>query len=179
MDFLPDGYTPKDNDSPNKYLKLKSGDSLLRIMSNPLIGYVGWRDKQPHRSKTLDGLSGEFDNKPKEFWAVVCYSYDLQSICIWEITQKTIIKAIVNLANDKAWGNPLGYDLKITRTGEDLQTEYQVSPYPHKDVPTELKLAWAKSDIDLNALLTGDNPFGSNEKDQTIDIMDSTKEVPF
>ena len=179
MDFLPDGYTPKESESPSKYLKLKSGDNLLRILSKPLIGYVGWKDKHPHRAKTMGELRGEFDNNPKEFWAVVCYSYDMQTICIWEITQKTILKAITNLASDTAWGNPLGYDLKITRTGEDLQTEYQVSPYPHKAVPNEVKLEWAKFNINLDALLTGDNPFAENGAGQEVDIMDSTTDVPF
>tara|TARA_R100000655_G_scaffold20402_2_gene42067 strand:+ start:224 stop:772 length:549 start_codon:yes stop_codon:yes gene_type:complete len=182
MDFLPTGYTPKDNESPSKYLKLKNGDNLLRILSKPLIGYVGWRDKHPHRAKTITELKGEFDNTPKEFWAVVCYSYDMQSICIWEITQKTILKAITNLATDEAWGNPLGYDLKITRTGEDLQTEYQVSPYPHKKVPQEVKLKWAESHINLDALLTGDNPFSDNDKPKEtakVDVLDSSNDLPF
>ena len=159
MNFLPKDYAPKESEGATKYLKLKNGDNLLRILSKPLIGYVGWRDKQPYRSKTAEGLQGTFENNPKEFWAVICYSYDNQCVCIWEITQKTILKAITSLANDKALGSPLKYDLKIVRTGEDLQTEYQVSPYPHRELPEEVTKAHESTNINLEALMDGGNPF--------------------
>jgi hypothetical protein len=176
MSFLPNGYKPQESESSNKYMKLKNGDNLVRILSAPIIGFIGWRDKQPHRAKKIEDLIGEFDNKPKEFWAVVCYSYDNQTICIWEITQKTILKAITNLANEKAWGSPLKYDLKVIRTGEDLQTEYQVSPYPHRETPDKVKSALNSVKINLNALFNNENPFEENKE---ADIMDSSNDLPF
>ena len=176
MSFLPNGYQPQESDSPNKYMKLKNGDNLVRILSKPIIGHIGWRDKQPHRAKKIEDLSGNFDNTPKEFWAVVCYCYDTQSISVWEITQKTILKAITSLSNDKAWGSPLKYDMKITRTGEDLQTEYQVSPYPHRETPDKVKDEFKATSINLEALFTGDNPF---EEKKEVNIMDSSNDLPF
>ena len=176
MDFLPKGYKPEENEGTSKYLKLKAGDNLVRILSKPVIGYVAWKDKQPNRAKDVKNLTDNYDSNPKEFWAVVCYCYDSQSVCIWEMTQKTILKDITNLSNDKDWGSPLKYDLKIIRTGEDLQTEYQVSPYPHRETPDKVKDEFKATSINLEALFTGDNPF---EEKKEVDIMDSSNDLPF
>ena len=35
MDFLPTGYTPKDNDSSSKYLKLKNDQYIIDRQSKP------------------------------------------------------------------------------------------------------------------------------------------------
>ena len=63
-----------------------------------------------------------------------------------------------------------------------MQTEYQVSPYPHKSLHQEIKLQWAESNINLDALLTGDNPFSDNDKPKEVakvDILDSANDLPF
>ena len=164
MGFLPNGYTPQESDTSSKYLRIKQGDNLIRILSKPIIGYMAWKDKSPVRVKNIkeskkhQNMDGNF----REFWALVVYSYDNQCICIWEFTQKTILKAIANLVNDKAWGSPLGYDLKITRTGEDMNTEYNVNPYPHKDVPKEIADMYSSTPITLNALYEGEDPFDAD-----------------
>ena len=116
MDFLPDNYeTPQGGGS---YMKLQQGDNKLRILSKPVIGWLDWKDKVPHRFG--------FKNKPEKplgdqairhFWAMIVFDYADQNVKILEITQSTIQKAIETLAKDEDWGSPGGYDIKINKKG--------------------------------------------------------------
>ena len=44
------------------------------------------------------------------------------------------------------WGKPYGYDIKINRTGEGLETEYTVSPKPKTELSDEQKKAQTEMD---------------------------------
>lgn len=67
----------------------------------------------------------------------------------------------MNLINDADWGDPREYDLKITRTGDALETKYTVSPKPKKDLPEAAKFEFELMNIKLEKLLTGEDPFES------------------
>jgi hypothetical protein len=67
----------------------------------------------------------------------------------------------MNLINDADWGDPREYDLKITRTGESLETKYTVSPKPKKELPEAAKFEFELMNIKLEKLLTGEDPFES------------------
>ena len=77
----------------------------------------------------------------------------LTSVQIWQINQRTIQEAIMNLINDADWGDPREYDLKITRTGDaSLETKYTVSPKPKKELPEAAKFEFELMNIKLEKL---------------------------
>ena len=82
---------------------------------------------------------------------------DCFQVC--EITQKTIQEAVKSLASDPDWGDPTGYDIVVTRKGEDLNTEYTIRAKPKKALPDVVKKRYQEFHCDLDALYSGDDPF--------------------
>lgn len=55
------------------------------------------------------------------------------------LTQKSIQDAIIALNDDEDWGDPISYDLKITRSGKDLETKYTIVPSNKATITDEIK----------------------------------------
>jgi hypothetical protein len=157
--FLPENYeAPK---AIGGYLKLQDGETKVRILSHPIIGWEDWIDKKPIRYP--------FDQKPenahdatrplKHFWAMIVWNYGEQRIQIMQVTQATIIREIEALYNDTDWGVPFCYDIKIRKTGKDMLTKYAVTAVPHKAITQEIKAAYEAKPIDLESLFHGEDPF--------------------
>ena len=70
-----------------------------------------------------------------------------------------MVQELANL-NDVE-GDPLTYDLTITRKGAGLDTKYYVKSSPAKELTEEVMLASQEfaANVDLEALFTGENPF--------------------
>jgi hypothetical protein len=66
------------------------------------------------------------------------------------------MKAIVD---NEDWGDPKGYDMTITKTGEDLETKYTVQPSPHRELTEEEKELIGETKVVLEALFEGEDPF--------------------
>lgn len=172
-DFLPKDYELPE--SASRYMKFKQGDNKFRILASPIVGREGWKDKKPVR-KQVDApwVTSEVD-KPEEikhFWAMPVFDYATNSVVILEITQKTVLKAIKSLAEDEDWGSPLNYDLLVTRTGEEMETRYEVKPKPAKPVTEDIVKAWKEvqeAGFDINKLFTNEDPF-TNEKLNLDDV---------
>lgn len=149
---------------PGIYLKLKKDHTTkLRLLSNLAIGWEGWYNNKPVRfkadydwpSKEINTLDIDTNNYPKkkQYMAVVVWNYD-EGVCqIWEITQKTIVDAILQLRGDKEWGGLTNHDIKVTRKGEGLETKYTVMPSPGEITP-EIKEAYEKSGLAPEQLLS-------------------------
>jgi len=116
-------------------------------------------DKKPAVTPINAQLNDEGQFKPRHFWAVKVYNYNTNQIEVCEITQKNIQGAIATFANDAEYGHPRGYDIVINRTGDKFETKYQVMPKPPKAVSAEVKKADADTQVNLQALFTGGNPF--------------------
>ena len=135
------GFLPANYEAPRaggQYLKLEKGKTQLRIVSSAVVGYVGWdrsgAKPQPVRSKDKKDLV-DFDTKEdrvKHFWICAVLDRGDDAIVLWEITQSTIQKSLNSLVTDPEWGEPSGYDISITRTGDGLETSYTVMPSPKK-----------------------------------------------
>lgn len=170
-DFLPPDYETKAGG--NNYMKLQSGENRLRILSRPIIGWLDWAEqngkKTPLRYRRDEKPTTSQDaNKPvKEFWAFIVYNYKDSAIQVLEITQATIKKSIQDLSRNEDWGNPFKYDLKITKTGENMSTEYAVMPVPHREVTKEVQEALILKPCNLEALFNGEDPFDVNDKPVT------------
>lgn len=159
--FLPDNYEPPTGGGGDNYMKFLDGTTRFRCISKPIMGTLGWdNDNKPHRFRLGETVNAsDFREKPKHFWALVAWNYDLQRPQILEITQQTVIKAITELNNDSDWGAPWNYDLKVTRKGQKMETEYSVNPSPKKKIAQDIRDAVADWEIDLEMLFDGDDPF--------------------
>ena len=168
--FLPDSYeVPK---KAGKYFKFQAGENRFRVLDSPLRGWVAWKTsngkKGPIRRTENTFGPGEFDkgkgSEPRHFWAMPVYDYVNAQVKVLEITQSTIQSAITNLARNKKWGHPSGYDLVVNATGEDMERKYSVIPDPKEPLFAEAQAMWdeMRPRFDINRLLSGGDPFGED-----------------
>lgn len=169
-DFLPEGYEqPKGN---TNYLKFEKGENKFRILSKPIIGWLDWENKKPLRFQMDEKPEKPIDPTKaiKHFWAFIVWDYKTMSIKILEITQASIQGAIKDLSNNSDWGAPYGYDIKVNRSGDGMETEYSVMPSPHKVLPNEVSDAFNKKACDLDLLFEGKDPFAPSGKVTPMEI---------
>ena len=174
MSFLPKGYEPKAAQDGAYLNKFPKGETRIRILTDAVTGWEYWTtDNKPHRVADAPDLLPEDTQKddkgnyrpPKQFWAFVVWDYSEEKIKICSVTQATIQKQIISLMADEDWGTPLEYDIKITREGEGLETKYQISPAPKKEITAPIATAFTEQPINLDALLIENgNPFEEVKK---------------
>lgn len=168
--WLPAGYeVPKS--AGGNYMRFEQGANKFRVMGAPVLGWEYWnKDGKPVRLKEQPS-SAPTDlregDKIKHFWAFPVWNYAANRIQILEITQASIQGPMTELVTNEDWGPPQDYDVTITKKGEKLDTEYTVTPSPHKDVPLDAKIAFKKAAINLEALFEGDDPFNAAESEIT------------
>ena len=152
----------------SNYLKLTEGDHTFRVLTSAIEGWEYFNtENKPVRSKT------PIDEEPRDikhdkdgnyvishFWAFVVWNYDAKRIQVLELKQKGVMTYIQGLVNDEAWGNPKGYDLVITRKGSGFDTEYTTTANPHRPLDPEIQAKYESIKVNLEALYTGDDPFG-------------------
>ena len=157
--------------SEGKYSRLQEGENRFRILSEPLTGWLLWEDKKPTRFPIdKKPLCVDKDNPVKHIWDLIVWSYDQEAIQILELHQATVKKRLLELANDEDWGDPTGYDIKISKTGAGKETKYSVTAVPHKKVAPEILDALNKTPINLAALFDGGDPFEATGAVQSGEI---------
>jgi hypothetical protein len=180
MTWLPEGAeAPKEN---SNYLKLIEGTIKFRVVSSPVYGYEYWtEDKKPVRlrksptSKPADvRLEKDGSYNVKHFWAFKVLDREDGKVKIFEITQNGVKRDIEALLQDADWGEPTEYDIKIIGEGKGLERRYTVNPVPHKPLTKEEKSVVARTEINLEALFEGKNPF---DEKVVIAPLDDEKEV--
>ena len=162
MSFLPENYEkPKSN---SLYMKFAKGENRFRILSDAITGYEYWTtENKPVRSEeyfkgTPQGAKldeGKF--KQKHFWAFLVWNYENERVEILEITQATIMSSLESYILNKKWGDPKGYDMVVTATGDGLEREYTTIAEPHSPAP-EADI----EGIELQELFRGEDPFKSS-----------------
>ena len=171
MSFLPQDYKPL-APSGGGYMKLTPGENRIRILGSmnddpptAIRGMVGWGtdsegNRKPDRTPAGEKVdASKYEEKAKEFFAMIVWNYGAEQISILEVTQASIIGEIVSLANDEDWGDPKEYDISIVKTGEGMETRYNTVPKPKKAQTKEIQQAFADAEINLMALFSGDDPF--------------------
>ena len=171
MSFLPENYKPL-APAGGGYMKLTLGENRIRILGSmtdepptAIRGMVGWLkdsegNRKPDRTPAGEKVdASRYEEKAKEFFAMIVWNYASEQISILEVTQASIIGEIVSLASDADWGNPNEYDISIIKTGEGMETRYNTVPKPKKVQTPEIKAAFAEAEINLMALFSGDDPF--------------------
>jgi len=161
MTFLPKDYEPKATQS--NYFRFEDGENSFRILSSAITGFEYFnKENKPVRSKEeFEEAPTDIkqDGKIKEFWAFVIWNYKLEKIQIMEITQKTIMSAILVLIDNPKWGDIKSFDLTIIKKGKNMETEYQVIPNPKSDIQDIAKAQYENSNINLESMYVGGNPF--------------------
>ena len=150
--------------SNSNYLKPQEGLSQFRILSNIITGWEDWSaDKKVFRFKLENPPLKSLvpGKKVKYFWSMIVWNCLTEQIQIYSPTQITVQDALENLINDSDWGLPYNYDIKLTRKGEGVLTEYVVNPVPHKPVSQEILKAFRDRPIQLEALYEGLDPFAT------------------
>lgn len=186
MGFLPSGYTtPKSN---SNYMKLEEGKNRFRVVSPAIVGYEYWtNDNKPVRlksdpkSKPADvRINDDGSYTVKHFWAfAVIDRNDLGGVIkILELTQAGIMRDMESLFSDSDWGDPIGYDITVTRTGQKLETKYSTMPNPAKPLTEEEKELIESNPVNLNALFSGGDPFSEKVADMPEDEI-KLKDIPF
>lgn len=190
--FLPPKYTP----SVSEFMRLDEGSNIIRIASQPLIGYIWWVDEdgnprakgemvkkgdRPVRIKFDQDLPSNVDSA-REFWMLKVYDFNTDSVRVLEITQARIIRSLNDLIANEKWGDPRDYNIDIKKDGKGQQTSYSVLPEPKSDLDEEVVEKIDNSRVDLNKYLSGvdrtEDAFeGMDVKKETKDINDP--DIPF
>lgn len=172
-DFFGEGYELPTTQS--KYSKIEKDKELrIRILGKPLIGWEYFQQvedkKKPVRSKekfskvenrAINKFSG-LPEKPQEFWAFKVYNVNSKQIEIFQTTKNTIKESIMNLYQDDDYGNPTGYDLKITKKWEWTDTTYSVIPWKQEAISDEVQELAEKVYVQLENLFEWADPFDEN-----------------
>lgn len=171
-----DIFLPKDYEVPQKpgnYMKLLDGENRFRVLASPILGWKAWQTtpdggRKPIRRRMDKPFQTDEVEEPeqiKHFWVMPVWNYRDERVQILEITQKSIQKSLRALAKDEDWGSPFGYDIVVTKTGQKLETEYQVNPKPHKKLDPGIIAMYEGMDIRLEALYDGQDPFATEHVD--------------
>jgi hypothetical protein len=167
MTFLPPNYKAPEKTGGN-YMKLQDGVNKFRVLSEAITGYEYWNtDNKSVRSPLYPASISDIrpGDKVKHFWAFVVWNYAESAVQILEITQASIRDELIALQQNVDWGEPFGYDITITKTGQKMETKYSVQPSPHKPAPAEALAKYETMAIDLPKLYSGDNPFIGQAED--------------
>ena len=153
-------YTPPS--SNNKFLKLDTGKTTLRILTDAVRWWEYFHDDKPFRfkeeKKPSDTKIPEWC-KLKYFMEVIIWNYDTRSLQAWHITQASLQKEIMKFVENENWWNPISYRLEITKKWEWLKTTYSVTPLPKSKVEDEILQEFAIREIDLNRIFSNEDPF--------------------
>ena len=166
--------------------KIKSGGSArFHILDDePVCGFSCWAEDaegkaKPFRwaaqpsSEEIDQELGDNyrrrcrDGKPdplKAFVAFRLYNYTTEQVELAEITQKSIITQLDSTANsDDFEGDFSEVDFSLAKEGSGLDTRYTLNTVPKKKGATATieEAREAAQKINVQALLTGENPFKS------------------
>lgn len=180
MTFLPSTYTKIPTSS--NYMKFQDGENNFRVLSSAITGFQYWNvEKKPIRSReAFRGIPADIQVdddggfKINHFWAFVVWNYEENKVQILEVTQKQIMKAIKALADNPKWGDPHGYDICVKRSGMGFDTEYLIQPSPHSKLEDKIAAAYADTNINLDALFEGQDPFTTQPAEQTTDLAQTT-----
>ena len=185
---LPTNFTPE---KKGKYTmsSLKSGETVkIRVMSDFISGKIVWsghtqEEKKPFRvpdntaiptGKIGTNLRSGMPETIRQFVAAICWNYTTEQFEIFETDKATILERIYECEQDSDYGDSKGYDLKIGKKGQGMETKYSVQPAPPKPTEKDILTAFESQNIDLTALYKGEDPFNvsSDGNDVAQDVSD-------
>ncbi len=149
--FLPTGYeAPK---SVSFYTKIEDGDKIkLRILPsgledrNCITGFEYFEEMDDGKKKPKRSTTTLKHIEEKHFWAFKVYNHNLWIVQLYSVKQKWLMKALSDLIDNEDYGDPLWYDITISRNGKGMDTEYWLVPSPPKPLVAtyeDKKINWS------------------------------------
>jgi hypothetical protein len=147
-------------------------ETRVRFFGSGITGFEGWTtENKPLRWESRpDELPAnirirEGSSPIKRFIAGLVYDYASDDFKILQITQKTLMDQLFKFIADEDYGQPSGYDIKISKTGEGMKTEYSLVAAPPKAVKPELDARYEEiaATLDLTRMYDGEDPFGDSK----------------
>lgn len=179
--FLPENYkVPKKSD---QFMKVTPGKHRVRIMTAPIRGFVFFSEEKDESGETKFKpvrRTEEFGNftaqemvdhgckvdakgkveSSKYFWLMIVWNYSEKRFQALELTQTTVIDALVKYINEPEYGDPRGYDVTIERTGTGKNgTKYALLPSPPKPLDSEVADTFEQLVYNLGNVLENEYPF--------------------
>lgn len=137
----------------------------FRFLEEPTAGDITAElGDEYQRRQNRDGTGFE---PPKFGISVPVFNYENESIGILSMSQKSLIRAIDEVSQSEDYATLTDWDFSISREGTGLSTEYSLLPLPPKADRKEIQALYKKSvdaGFDINALISGDNPFPASGK---------------
>lgn len=140
-----------DPDMGGSWLKFEEGTTTLRLLSHSYTYRTHWDNKEK-KSYDCEGEGCKWcakGNQPRNRWAYLVLVRDKKApaIKVMEVGW-SVFGTILELANDEDYGDPREYDIKVTRKGSGLDTEYTV--IPGKDKKFNKKEEVLTKDLDID-----------------------------
>ena len=161
---IPSNMPQQSGNGTSNYMRFESGENKFRVLGEGISGWLVWLtvdgQRKPVRVRpTETPPPPEGDEKVKIFLTLPVWNYATNKVQILEVTQTSIRNALQDFENEEDYGDLTGYDIKVVRKGEKLDTEYTVMPLAKKAVDKTIKEAWEDTHLNLDALYDGGNPF--------------------
>jgi len=160
-----------------QYLSFEEGETEFLPLAGAITGYEYWNEQgKPVRSsepfeEMPDDIRIGKDGKPekiKHFWAFPVWDCSPKAtikIKVLEITQKTIMKAILSYTRNSKWGSPvMKYSLTVNRDESGDITAYTVMANPISEISEEITRKWEEAQVNgfnINRLFDGGDPFSA------------------
>ena len=171
--FLPDDYDLPVG-SGGLYYKLQSGTNEVRILGPAVTGYEWWVDREVTRVNDVSKVPTGQDHK--HFWMVPVSANGSDDVQVWTITQATIQGAIRDLFKNKQWGDPVGYNLTVKKTGQNLDTQYSVVPNPKTKLDSSVASAYKAWEKEHNLI---EIAFPDSSSPTTNTVKNDNEDLPF
>lgn len=140
--------------SDSSYLKLEEGTTKIRLATTfKEVALHSIEEKGKYSTEVCKGADCglcKVNNKRKIKYAYLCINRDDGKVYIYECPV-TVFKQLLSFARNPEYGNPINYDITISREGKEVNTTYTVMPSP-KIVPLtdEEKELVANSGLNLD-----------------------------
>lgn len=162
--FLPEGYeAPK---IVSHYTKFEDWEKTkIRILPswledrNCITGFEFFEEQSDGSKKPMRSVKSMKNHEEKHFWAFKVYNYNLGCIQLCSIKQKSLMKALEAYFTNEDYGDPLGYDITISRTGKGMDTEYTLVASP----PKPFSLPYEDKSINWNNWIESEDPFSDED----------------
>lgn len=161
--FLPEGYEPPKTVS--FYTKFEDGEKVkLRILEsgledrNCITGFEYFEEMDDGKKRPVRSVRTTKNIEEKHFWAFKVYNHNLGLVQLCSIKQKGLMKALQAYFENEDYGDPLGYDITISRTWKGMDTEYTLVASP----PKPLVPNYEDKHINWNNWLNSEDPLAED-----------------
>lgn len=163
--FLPDGYeAPK---SVSFYTRFEDGEKVkLRILPsglddrNCITGFEYFEETEDGKKTPIRSTQTMKNINEKHFWAFKVYNHNLGLVQLCSLKQKSLMKQLGDIFTNEDYGDPLEYDITITRKGKTMaDTEYSLVPSP----PRPLSVEYEDKSINWNNWMNSEDPLSEEE----------------